>query len=249
MPHQQRADHTDVDRPVPKYPVPHAREPSSDPATIQDRQCGDRGDDADDADCHHYELELSGSGDEAGIDIDSSRKTLLNRDLQFGKHPGNLWLLIRRERACRTGDADEICADRARVGPGPHCGARARRDCRTGCDRRDLVAESHGDRVRGGPYEQTVARCVDPVGGISGENQSAGRGQGGNRRAGDRNVECLGCAGDQWCGDVSHRSARSRALGPQDGGGCLPDGQQRSQRTQRHARKAREDCDKPRDPD
>ena len=151
-------------------------------------------------------------------------------DLQVGEDPGHLWLLIRRQGARRAGDADEVRADRAGVGPHPQGaagarprpprGVRPRRPCRG-------RPRSPSRRWPGRTDRCGRRRCRRAGWWRTPRRRPAGRR--GDRRAGDRHVERLGRPGDQRRGDVADRAARSRALGPQDGGGGLRDRQQRGQ--------------------
>ena len=68
VPQPQGADHDGVDQPVPKRATTPAHGPPA--AAVQNRQCRDRGDDADQSGRHHRDLERSRGGDEARVDID-----------------------------------------------------------------------------------------------------------------------------------------------------------------------------------
>ncbi len=112
---------------------------------VQHRQRHDRRQHTDDAQHHHAELQWRRRGDEPGVDVDARRQARLSGHLEVGEHAGDLRLLLRGQRAGGAGDADEVGADAAGVGPDVQGAAGAGRPRRAAAPPRP---PSHGTRRR-----------------------------------------------------------------------------------------------------
>ena len=100
-----------------------------------------------------------------------------------------------------AGDADEVGAGPADVGPDVQRAAGSRGHRGPGCDRGHRVTERDDHDIGVGADEQAVAAGVDAAGRNGGKHQAAGGRQGGDRPARDRDVERLRRPGHQRGGD------------------------------------------------
>lgn len=164
-------------------------------------------------------------------------------DVEFGEHPGDLGAFLRGERPGGAGDADEVGADLAHVGPQSQRAARAGLDVGARCDGGHGVTERHHHGVGVGTHEQPVAAGVDTARWVGREHQPAVGRQGGHRGARDRDVQRPGRSRYQGRGDVADRPVGAAALRPGDGRGGLVDRQQRGQPAQHQPEEPRDERD------
>ena len=134
---------------------------------------------------HHRGLEHGRRCDEAGVDVHAGVQAGIRCDAQVGEQARHLWALVETESAGGAGDADEVRADRADIGPDTQFTARAGIDGSAWRDGGDGVAERDVDDVGVGVDEQAVAPGIDTVRRDGGEHQAALGGQAGHRPARD----------------------------------------------------------------
>ena len=175
---------------VPEPDAPEASPRPGDPPPrppVQHRQRDDRRHHAQHAEHHHGELERGGGRDEPGVDVDAGATSRSGRPPQSVKTPATWGFFSADSVPVAPGIPTKSAPTPPDVGPDVQRAARLR----TPPPARGATAatESRNATTTVSALARTnrpLRPAVDAAGRNRGEHQAAGRGQGGDRLAGDR---------------------------------------------------------------